>query len=521
MPRIATISIPLLSAAPTATILRRIGLVPTALLIILAPFAPDTTTADEPLPRNKATYTWPEGFDAAGVLLLRHSDELPTLEPFDRLAQRLIREHHVPGLAIAVTERGRLVHASGYGVADLDTGQPVTPQTLFRIASISKPITAVAVLRLASQGAIPLDSPLIDQSGMTEPFQDAIKLDGSKVDPRWRQVTVRQALQHRGGWDRDRSFDPMFKSGPFAEELQIAPPAGARDVIRVMFNKPFDFDPGTRYAYSNFGYNLLGRVIESKSGTTYETYVRDEVLRPLGITRMRIGRTRLADRAPGESRYHHPGTAPSVFAEDFGKPVPHPYGSWYLEAMDSHGGWIASAIDLARFATAFDSPDHCPILDRESIAQMHARPTRTPDTPSVTDPAPIDRSTTAPKNSTASDNKPANDDKPPKTTQDQDAAVYYSLGWNNRELADGKLNHWHTGSLPGTATIMIRRHDGKNFIALLNTRHSPKTEKLSAEIDRSLHEAAADVPDWPTHNLFEKFSSPPSTELPSNGNGLR
>lgn len=497
MPRPVTTSKPLLSATPTAAILRRIGIVPTALLILLAPFASRTLPADEPLPQNKATYTWPDGFDAASISSLRHSDNLPTLEPFDRLAQRLIREHHVPGLAIAVTERGRLVHASGYGVADLDTGQPVTPQTLFRIASISKPITAVAVLQLASQGAIGLDAPLIDQSGMTEPFQEAIKLNGSKVDPRWQQVTVRQALQHRGGWDRDRSFDPMFRSGQFADELQIAPPAGARDVIRVMFNRPLDFDPGTRYAYSNFGYNLLGRVIESKSGMTYEAYVRDKVLRPLGITQMRIGRTRLADRTLGESRYHHPGTAPSVFAADFGMPVPHPYGSWYLEAMDSHGGWIASAIDLARFAAAFDSPDHCPVLDRASIDQMHARPTPpqttiTPEAHATTDTATKEDVTKA---NTAKDN-----------TAKEDDAVYYSLGWNNRVLPGGGVHHWHSGSLPGTSTILIRRHDKKNFIALLNTRHSPKTEKLGAEVDRALHEAAAEVSTWPTHNHFEKLS---------------
>jgi N-acyl-D-amino-acid deacylase len=505
MPRIATISKPLLLAAPTAAILRRIGLVPTALLILLAPFALDTTTADEPLPRNKATYTWPDGFDAASVSSLRHSDNLPTLEPFDRLAQRLIREHHVPGLAIAVTEGGRLVHASGYGVADLDTGQPVTPQTLFRIASISKPITAVAVLRLASQGAITLDAPLIDQSGMTEPFQEAIKLNGSKVDPRWQEVTVRQALQHRGGWDRDRSFDPMFRSGQFADELQIAPPAGARDVIRVMFIRPLDFDPGTRYAYSNFGYNLLGRVIESKSGMTYEAYVRDEVLRPLGITQMRIGRTRLADRTPGESRYHHPGTAPSVFAADFGQPVPHPYGSWYLEAMDSHGGWIASAIDLARFAAAFDSPDHCPVLDRASIDQMHALPTPPQST--------VTKKPNAATEDSAKDDSPQQDpakaDPAKADAAKEDDAVYYSLGWNNRELPGGGVHHWHSGSLPGTSTILIRRHDKKNFIALLNTRHSPKTEKLGAEVDRALHEAAAEVSTWPTHNHFDMFSIAP------------
>ena len=170
--------------------------------------------------------------------------------------------------------------------------------------------------------------------------------------------------------------------------------------------------------------------------------------------------------------------------------------------MDSHGGWIASAIDLARFATAFDSPDQCPVLDRTSIDQMHARPTppQTAVIPQAVTPEANATKDTATKEDVTKANT-AKDD-----TAKEDNAVYYSLGWNNRELPSGGVHHWHSGSLPGTSTILIRRHDKKNFIALLNTRHSPKTEKLGAEVDRALHEAAAEVPTWPTHNHFEKFS---------------
>ena len=131
--------------------------------------------------------------------------------------------------------------------------------------------------------------------------------------------------------------------------------------------------------------------------------------------------------------------------------------------MDSHGGWIATATDLAKFAAAFDDPDDCPILSRESIDWMHRRP---------------------PGRAGREEN---GEEKP----------VFYSLGWNNRIVADGKINHWHTGSLDGTATILIRRHDGKNFVALMNSRVSPTAKHLGREIDRLLHKMANEVKDWP------------------------
>ena len=230
-----------------------------------------------------------------------------------------------------------------------------------------------------------------------------------------------------------------------------------------MLTQKLDFDPGERYAYSNFGYCLLGRVIENLSGQTYEAYVKQNVLAPLGVTTMRIGATRLEGRAENEVRYYHPGNGKSVFEKDLGQDVPHPYGTWNLEAMDSHGGWIASATDLAKFAAAFDDPGNCPILGRESIELMHRRP-------------------------------------PGLAGHEKDGSkkdVYYSLGWSNRVLSGERLNHWHTGSLPGTATILIRRHDGRNFVALLNSRVSRSADHLGRAIDSLLHKAADEVTDWP------------------------
>ncbi len=116
----------------------------------------------------------------------------------------------------------------------------------------------------------------------------------AEYDERLDDITIRHLLQHRGGWDRDKSFDAMFRSVDFAKALGVDPPAGPDTIIRVMLGKPLDFDPGHRYAYSNYGYCLLGRVIEKLSGESYEQYVKTKVLAPIGVTAMRIGATQLS-----------------------------------------------------------------------------------------------------------------------------------------------------------------------------------------------------------------------------------
>ncbi|MBC8869257.1 MAG: serine hydrolase [Planctomycetes bacterium] len=382
---------------------------------------------------------------------------------FDRMVCEFMEKHHVPGLALAVTDRGRLVYARGHGYADVATKEKVTPTSLFRIASISKPITAVAILQLVERNRLSLDDKVFDIL-KHEPHLEK----DAKRDERLQAITIRHLLQHRGGWDRGKSFDAMFQSVRFAEALGTQPPAGTDEVIRFMLGQPLDFEPGERYAYSNYGYCLLGRVIEA---VTNEDYVKTQVLAPLGIHTMRVGKTRLDGRSESEVRYYDPRKGPSVFAADLNELVPQPYGAWHLEAMDAHGGWLASAVDLARFARAFDDPTKCKILSPDSIQEMFVRP-------------------------------------PGLAGHDEDGKpkpVYYSCGWLNRVEGDGKLNRWHTGSLPGTATLLVRRHDGRNWVVLMNARMSPQTSHLGGAIDSLVHQAADEVTAWPEYDLSEEF----------------
>ena len=380
------------------------------------------------------------------------------MKPFDDLMSQFLDDYRIAGAALAVTDRGRVVYSRGFGYADLSTLETVTPEHRFRIASLSKPVTAVAVLQLIEQGRLTLDTPVFDVLDVQPHI-----VDGVKLDDRQEQITIRHLLNHTGGWDRAVSYDAMFKSVEFANALTIPPPAGANDVIRYMRGQPLDFDPGHKYAYSNYGYCMLGRVIEKLSGQTYEDYVRQHVLAPLGISTMQIGQTRMNQRQPREVRYYDPGVGASVFAEDLGQSVASPYGAWHLEAMDSHGAWIATAEDLVRFAAAFDDPNNCPILKAESVALMWERPAGL-------------------------------------AGHDQDGhpnATHYGLGWSVRTRSDGSINAWHTGSLPGTATLLVRRHDGRNWSVVFNGRRSGDVQHLTRDIDPLLHKAADAVTHWP------------------------
>lgn len=381
----------------------------------------------------------------------------------DQLVQRIIAEHRAAGASLAISDHGKLVYARGYGYADVGSREPVKPSSLFRIASISKPITSVAILQLVDQGRLSLNDKVFEILKY-EPHLEA----DTKYDPRMDEITIRQLLEHRGGWDRNESFDAMFRSVDFAKALGVDPPAGPDTIIRVMLGKPLDFDPGHHYAYSNYGYCLLGRVIEKLSGETYQQYVKTNVLAPIGVTTMRIGTTRLAGRAPGEVRYYDPASGSSVFANDLGASVPNPYGAWYLEAMDSHGAWIASAPDLVRFACSFDNPDDAVLLSKESTSRMFERP------PGL-----------------------AGHDH-----QGNPKSQYYGLGWSVQIDHDGKLTASHGGSLPGTNTRLVRRSDGRNYAILFNSRTTPHTTRIVSALLPDLDAAISEVKSWPDHDLF-------------------
>jgi CubicO group peptidase (beta-lactamase class C family) len=367
----------------------------------------------------------------------------PELQPVDKLFIEFMQEHEIPGSSVAISKDSKIIYARGFGYCDLENRQLVQPDSLFRIASISKSITATAILQLAEQNKLSLDEPILNYLPKYLPV-------ANPPDPELFKTTILHLLRHQGGFDRDASFDPMSRLAEIVKDTQIPTGELKDEVISFMFTKPLDFTPGSKHVYSNFGYCLLGKIIEIVSRQPYENFIQAHLLAPVGATSMRLGRTLLSEQAEGEVHYYDETKQKdkAILGANKGEMVDSPYGAWCLEVMDSHGGWLASAIDLVRFASAFDDPHACKILSAQGIQQMFARPALEPH-----------------------------------------ADFYGACGWYVRDLGGNLHNAWHTGALPGTSTLLVRRHDGLNWAILFNTRSTKNEEYLASEIDPLMHKA--------------------------------
>ena len=368
--------------------------------------------------------------------------DVPELSVLDQTMKDFMLSRKVSAGSLAITYNSRLVFARGYTWSKADL--PATePTSLFRIASLSKPITSAGILKLVEDNQISLDDIVIEILPFRAP-------EGEIPDPNLETITILHLLEHLGGWDRGKTFDPMFADKKISKALGVPLPVTQADIITFMNGQPLQYEPGTKYTYSNYGYCLLGRVIEEKTDLSYAEYIKKNILSPLGITRMQIGHSKLEDRVSDEVTYESKDESP--------------YGTFNLENMDSHGGWLASAPDLVRFATAFDNAAHCPILSAESIETMFSLP-----------------ATIARENY-------------------ESGEKYYACGWGVRDYGNGRRNTWHTGSLPGCHTFMARWSNGVNCVVLFNKRG----DGFDA-IDPLLWEAVKSISDWPEHDLFNEM----------------
>ncbi len=335
------------------------------------------------------------------------------------LVAQFRQKYRIPALSVAFSKHGQIVHRDAFGLADVEAGEPATPAHLFRIASVTKPITSTAIYALVEQGKVKLDDKVFAPGGWLRAYC------GDSPSAWLQAITVHHLLTHTsGGWPNDAS-DPMFRDPSISQHDLIA---------WVLANQPPGYAPGTQWAYSNFGYCLLGRVIERASSMPYADFVARRVLRPSDITGMRIAGNTRADRAKGEVAYY-----------DDVQPAGRPY-RMNVARMDSHGGWIASATDLVKFVTHVDGFDDTPsLLAARTIQTM-------------------------------------------TSTVSASAGARYASGW----AVNSVPNWWHIGSLPGTTAIVVRTASGMCWAALANARN-PGSD---GAIDRLMWSLARTVPAW-------------------------
>jgi CubicO group peptidase (beta-lactamase class C family) len=241
-----------------------------------------------------------------------------TVRTLEALIQGEIKRHNIPGLSAAVVYDDRLAWSNGYGYADLENQVPATPATVYRLASLSKPITAAAALRLAEQNKLDLDAPVQ-------------KYVPSFPAKRW-PVTVRQLLAHQGGVRHYK------QRSEFENKRHYASLTAALEQFK---EDPLIHQPGSRYWYSTYGYTLLGAVIEGASGQTYAEYVHNNVFVPAKMTSACVDDVNalIPNRAQGYRRAGLTGgLLNSPFADTSNK-IP-------------GGGLCGSVEDLARFVAA-------------------------------------------------------------------------------------------------------------------------------------------------------------------------
>lgn len=326
------------------------------------------------------------------TILPNISVELPSV---DKAVTDFMAKYNLPGVSIALVKNDRLVYAKGYGLADKATNTKVRTDHLFRLASISKSITSVAIFKLVEEGKLTLDATVFGKNGIlgfdygTQPYAKNVET-----------ITVRHLLQHTsGGWN-NKQDDPMFFSAwaGYSQSQLISVVLNTRLLLNT---------PGSVYDYSNFGYLVLGRIIEKVTGKTYRNYVKDSILKPAGIVNMDIGGDTEAERLTNEVTYYDAGYNPYLMR---------------IRRMDANGGWVASASELARLMVRVNGFSNKPdILTTTSINQM----------------------TTASK-----------------------ANTNYACGWNVNSVN----NWWHTGGLPGTSTEWVRTNGNLSWVILVNQR---------------------------------------------------
>ncbi len=270
-------------------------------------------------------------------------DAVPELEPLDEAVLGFMSDRDVPAAAMAVARNGTVVHERGYGWRDADRTEATRPDTRFRFASVTKAMTNAAVRTLFDDGTLDPD---------TRVFRtlDLDPLPGDDPDERLDEITVQHLLDHAGGWDPRRTFDPVFHDFAIASRMDLSNPPTTRQTARFMLGQPLQFSPGESEAYSNFGYALLGLLVETVTGDEYPEYVRDSVLDGASPDRLYEGASLPEDRPDDEVDYHSPNECPNVMALDRTDRVPCPDGGYHLEGIGAAGELVGTTRTLLSFA---------------------------------------------------------------------------------------------------------------------------------------------------------------------------
>lgn len=300
--------------------------------------------------------------------LTNRSSEWNALKGMDREINRFMQKWELKGLQIAVTKDDRLLYTKGYGYADREADIPMEPDNIMRIASASKLVTAIAVMKLVEQGKMGLDTKVFGPEGVLndEDFTSAM------CDRRMLDITVDHLLRHMGGFGMGAG-DPMFTTAEIIKAKHLDAPPSREDLVKIVLGRKIAFTPGAGRRYSNFGYMLLSMVIERLTGKSYWDYVTENVLEPAGCYAFRPATNYYEERGLKEVKYYGPDDEQVEEFNGSGRMVDRVYGGNDVHALAGAGGWVTSAADLARLVASSDGNPHlADVVSAESVALLTA-----------------------------------------------------------------------------------------------------------------------------------------------------
>jgi len=393
----------------------------------------------------------------AGLISNAYSN-LDTYNILDESIERFVRKWDLAGASIAIAKEGNLVYAKGFGYANKETGEAMQPYHMLRVASVSKLITAVAIMKLVEKGQIELNSKVFGKHGiLNEP------LYLQYIDSRVEDITVKQLLTHSAGWTT-RWGDHLFMHESIARQTGKSLPITSEDIICFALSKRLHFTPGTYSSYNNLGYVILEKVIEHKTGRPYEAFVKDEIFKPLDIYDAFIAQNFDSLRYPLEVRYYEVPESELVPAYDGDQHLFHKSrGGNDITSLGAAGGWVISSVSLLKFILDIDAEnEHGIILSKKSRLQM----------------------------------------------EQVDPGIQ-PLGWR---WISHNGDKGRTGSFAGTSALVLDSKDGFTFVFLTNC--SPwNGAKFPFEVSKLMRMATQRVTSWPNLNLFNPESIYPRVNL--------
>lgn len=379
-------------------------------------------------------------------LMENSMSDLEETEKFDAAIRRFMRYWDIKGASFALMKNDSLIYAKGYGYSDIKDSIECEVKNVFRVASVSKLITAVAIMRLCETGKLTTQDFVFGEEGI---LCDSLFLNYR--DKNIKKITVEHLLRHTGGFANPHG-DAAFNTDLVAKYLGKELPLSMDDMVQYATRIRLRARPGGWFNYSNLGYIILSKVVEKASGMPYEIYVKDSVLAPMGCYDMHLANNFSDEFLENEVKYYEVREAEPVPAYDGSDTlVMKSRGGNDVHGLYGAGGWVASPVELLRFVSAIDN---CPVKE-EFLSQES-----------------IDFMTMYSKNF-----KPA--------------------GW-----ATVTSREWmRTGSMAGTSALIKAQKDGYTWVFISNSS-SWTGPALSRRMGRDITRALQRVKKWPEVDYF-------------------